>query len=98
MVVDTMTKRAEDTTIAELASCDNPSILLVEGQTRSQCAYLVRCWREKGTTVVGPPSWRFSVEEVFGERRRRGFRSLEGLIAFIQAGMQDAEAGPDQAE
>ena len=93
-----MTKGAEDTTIAELASCDNPPRRLVEGQTRPQRAYLVRCWREEGAAVVGQPSWRFSVEEVFGKRRRRGFRSLQALVDYIQAEMQEAEAGSDRAE
>ena len=84
--------------MAKLAFRDNPPKLLVEEQTRPQRAYLVRCWREEGATVLGQPSWRFSVEEVFGERRRRGFRSLKDLIAFIQAEMREAEADLDQAE
>jgi hypothetical protein len=37
------------------------------------------------------------VEEVFGERRRRGFGSLDDLAAFIKAGMEKADADSDQA-
>jgi hypothetical protein len=34
--------------------------------------------------VKGRPR-RFAVEEVFGERRRQGFGSLEALVAFLRA-------------
>ena len=94
-VVDSMSKRAADTTITELSECDNPPRAQVEGQKCSQCAYLVRCWREGRSTGVGVSLWRFSAEEVFGERRKRGFRSLEGLIDFVQAGMRETEVDSD---
>ncbi len=43
-------------------------------------AYLIRCWQEGDK-----PCWRFSVEEVLHERRRRGYVDLETLIAFLRA-------------
>jgi hypothetical protein len=48
-------------------------------------AYLLRCWREGKATPDGKPRWRFSVEEVLHERHRRGFGSLEALVAFLRA-------------
>jgi hypothetical protein len=42
-------------------------------------AYLLRCWQDE------PAAWRFSLEEVRAEPRRRGLRDLEELIAFLRA-------------
>jgi hypothetical protein len=47
-------------------------------------AYLLRCWQEADVGADQEPLWRFSVEDVFGERRRQGFGSLEALIAFLR--------------
>ena len=43
-------------------------------------AYLMRCWQEGDAA----PRWRFSVEEVLHERRRRGYADLSSLIAFLR--------------
>jgi hypothetical protein len=48
-------------------------------------AYLLRCWQEGGAAPGEEPFWRFSVEEILSERRRKGFTSLGALIAFLQA-------------
>jgi hypothetical protein len=48
-------------------------------------AYLLRCWREGSSAFDGENRYRFFVEEVLGERWRRGFTSVEALIAFLQA-------------
>ena len=47
-------------------------------------AYLLRCWRERGAAGK-EPLWRFSVEEILHERRRKGFSSLGALVAFIRS-------------
>jgi hypothetical protein len=47
-------------------------------------AYLVRCWQEGAPDSNGMPQWRFSVEEVLHKRQRRGFDSLEALVAFLR--------------
>jgi hypothetical protein len=44
-------------------------------------AYLLRCWQERGRDQEF--LWRFSVEDIFGERRRQGFNSLEAVVAFL---------------
>ena len=46
-------------------------------------AYLLRCWPEGDMGTDQEPLWRFSVEDVFGERRWQGFGSLEALVAFL---------------
>jgi hypothetical protein len=89
-------KRAEDLTIAELVSGDNRRRAEAGESARPRYAYLVRCWRERGTTATRGPLWRFSAEEVFGKRRRRGFQTLEALVAFIQGELREAESKPDQ--
>jgi hypothetical protein len=48
-------------------------------------AYLLRCWREGEALAGQEPFWRFSLEEVVPERRRKGFSSLEALLAFLRA-------------
>lgn len=88
-------KSTEDTTIAEFSSDDNRRVE-VERQERPQRAYLLRCWRERGATADREPLWRFSVEEVFGERRRRGFHSLEALIVFIRGELREADSDSDE--
>jgi CRISPR/Cas system endoribonuclease Cas6 (RAMP superfamily) len=47
-------------------------------------AYLLRCWQERDAGTDQEPLWRFSVEDVFGERRPQGFGSLEALIEFLR--------------
>jgi rRNA maturation protein Nop10 len=47
-------------------------------------AYLLRCWQEGDVATDKELPWRFSVEDVFGERRRQGFVSLEALVAFLK--------------
>jgi hypothetical protein len=48
-------------------------------------AYLLRCWREREAETDQEPLWRFSVEEIPGERRQQGFSSLGALITFLRA-------------
>ncbi|MGD2145114.1 MAG: hypothetical protein PVH41_00295 [Anaerolineae bacterium] len=47
-------------------------------------AYLLRCWQERDSGTDRASPWRFAVEEVFGERRRQGFGSLEALLSFLR--------------
>jgi hypothetical protein len=56
-------------------------------------AYLMRCWQE-GKAVSGEKlRWRFSLEGVLQKRPRQGFDSLEELVAFVQAELDDATGG-----
>jgi hypothetical protein len=87
-----MMKRAEDTNIAEFSSGDNRQSV-EERREREQRAYLLRCWWER--TTLGP-LWRFSVEEVFGERRRYGFSSPGALVAFIRGELREADSDSDE--
>jgi hypothetical protein len=61
-------------------------------------AYLLRCWREMDAAPGQEPLWRFSAEEILGERRRKGFSSLRALIAFLRtelAGGEESLAGDE---
>ena len=55
-----------------------------QGKRHFDRAYLLRCWREDDVPSHAGASWRFSVEEIWGERRRWGFGSLERLVAFLR--------------
>ena len=58
-------------------------------------AYLLRCWQEGEAAPGKEPLWRFSVEEISNERRRKGFSSLGALIAFLQAELASGEEPSD---
>ena len=58
--------------------------MLVSGRSPRYCAYLLRLWEECGDDREQLPTWRCSLEDPHtGDRR--GFASLELLIAFLQA-------------
>jgi hypothetical protein len=60
-------------------------------------AYLIRCWQERNSVYGTPPAgtsadvqparqaWRFSIEEVLHERKRRGFADLDSLLDYLRA-------------
>jgi hypothetical protein len=57
-------------------------------------AYLLRCWWEGEAAPGQEPPWRFSVEEILDERRRKGFSSLRALIAFLRTELTGGEEAP----
>jgi hypothetical protein len=63
-------------------------------KSRLYRTYLVRCWQEGESTLDGRPLWRFSVEEVLQKRRRRGFNSLEALMAFLRDELTSGDEEP----
>ena len=46
-------------------------------------AYLLRCWQERSQRPEYLPLWRFSLEDPHSGQRR-GFASLEALVAFLE--------------
>ncbi len=60
----------------------------------SNRAYLLRCWQERDAAPGKEPRWRFSLEEVLHERRRKGFDNLEALVAFLRAELNDGKGEP----
>jgi hypothetical protein len=50
--------------------------------------FVIRCWLEGR----GQAAWRFSLLEVGSPLPRRGFARLDDLVAFLQSGMDAAEA------
>ncbi|MCZ7570273.1 MAG: hypothetical protein M5U01_17045 [Ardenticatenaceae bacterium] len=65
---------------------------MAEGKADLSRAYLLRCWREGCSAEEGEATWRFSLEEVGGARRRLGFMTLEALLAFLRAELGGAQA------
>jgi hypothetical protein len=45
--------------------------------------YLIRCWEERSRDTMHPTVWRFSLEDPH-TGRRRGFASLEDMLAFLK--------------
>ena len=63
-------------------------------------AFLLRCWNETSSAPGEGPEWRFSIREIGGEQRLRGFATLEMLIAFLRVELtrrtdQDPSEWPD---
>jgi len=52
--------------------------------SRSDRAYLVRCWQAQSIDDERP-AWHFSVEEISPQPHRRGFDSLAAFLAFWSA-------------
>lgn len=69
---------------------------MAEGKVDPSRAYLLRCWQEGCSAEDGEAVWRFSLEEVGGERRRLGFMTLEALLAFLRAELGGAPARRDR--
>jgi hypothetical protein len=68
---------------------------------RKQCAhhaYLLRCWQNGELADDQPCRWRFSVEEILQRRSRRGFESLDALVDFLRADLDDGESDPEDHE
>jgi CRISPR/Cas system endoribonuclease Cas6 (RAMP superfamily) len=83
----------DDVTIAVFAAFDkniarmlpnSRRLLMYKEKNEPYRAYLLRCWQEGDIGTDQEPLWRFSVEDVFGERRWQGFGSLEALVAFLR--------------
>jgi len=53
--------------------------------------HLLAIWQERSASSAGPAVWRFSLEDA-RDGARRGFASLEELMAFLQAQVEGGEA------
>jgi hypothetical protein len=69
-------------------------LLMRKEKDEGYCAYLLRCWQERDPGTDRGDPWRFAVEEVFGERRRQGFGSLEALLAFLRVELTSKGSSP----
>ncbi len=66
--------------------------MLILGRPPRYCAYLLRCWEaaDRGSDLL--PAWRYSLEDPHSGERR-GFASLDALVAHLRA-----DLGLDAAE
>ena len=55
-------------------------------------AYLLRCWEEGEQGTGRGKVWRFSLEDAYTSQRR-GFASLEEMMAFLRSQLE-GEADP----
>ncbi|MEA2008864.1 MAG: hypothetical protein U9O54_07065 [Chloroflexota bacterium] len=51
-------------------------------------AYILRFWKENEDLE----KWRFSLEDVSGERSRRGFKNFEEMMNFLRSQVDDEES------
>ncbi len=56
--------------------------------------HLLAIWQERPASPAGPAVWRFSLEDT-RDGARRGFGSLEELVAFVRAELQQEEVMED---
>lgn len=47
-------------------------------------AFLLRCWQEPAAGQAGEPAWRFTLVEAGDEAGKRGFASLDELVAYLK--------------
>ena len=57
--------------------------------------YLLRAWRERSASSRRPAVWRFSLEDT-RTTQRRGFATLDELVAFLRTQMDVADEKTDQ--
>ena len=56
-------------------------------QPPSYRTYLIRCWEERSRDPTLPTVWRFSLEDPH-TGQRRGFASLQDMVAFLRGEAQ----------
>ncbi len=67
----------------------------MERSTDSSFVYMLRAWQETGQP--GEITWRFSLEDPH-TRARRGFSSLDNLLAYLVEELgEDSEPEPQNA-
>ena len=59
--------------------------------------YLLTCWAEQSQDPLEPMVWRFRLEDPH-TGRRRGFASLEALVAGLERELGDEEKCCSEAE
>ena len=57
-------------------------------------SYLLTFWEERSRDPDAPAVWRFSLEEA-RTGQRRGFASLEALVAFLRVELEGERDEPD---
>jgi hypothetical protein len=55
--------------------------------------YLLTLWEERGRETSAPVAWRFRLEDP-RTGKRRGFATVEGLVAALEEEMSEARGGP----
>lgn len=61
-------------------------------------AYLLRCWSEGRDGRGEASAWRFSVEDIGPESRRRGFGSFRALVAYLEQALVEEVRRPAVGE
>lgn len=59
-------------------------------------AYLLRYWEVKSEVPGQPSTWRFTLEQA-GTGKRRGFRDLETLLAYLARELAGEDSGATSA-
>jgi hypothetical protein len=59
-------------------------------------AFLLRCWREPGAGPDGESAWRFTLTQPGDKGSRRGFASLEDLVAYLREELEMGGPSPSR--
>jgi hypothetical protein len=69
-----------------------------QGKPQPYRSFLLRCWQEGEASPGEEAEWRFSVEEVVDEPRRKGFSNLEAVCAFLRDQLMGTQSGDKTSE
>ena len=47
--------------------------------------FLLRCWQEADASPAGQAAWRFTLVQLGQEETKKGFASLEELVAYLRS-------------
>lgn len=61
-------------------------------------AFLLRCWQESNAGPAGEPAWRFTLVQMGEEQTKKGFASLEELVAYLDEQLAQAGRNPQPAQ
>ena len=64
----------------------------MNGSTENYQSFLLRCWSMPSTSAEEPQIWRFALRDVSAEPTQRSFSSIEALMAYLSAELQQADA------
>lgn len=62
-----------------------------EGETSAEKyrAFLLRCWQEADAGTAGELTWRFTLVQLGQGQTKKGFASLEDLVAYLRVELQE---------
>ena len=70
----------------------------MEASGENYRAFLLRCWQEADAGPAGQAAWRFTLVQMGEGKTKRGFASLEELVAYLDEQLAQAGSNPQPAQ